>query len=85
MIRTKKLDGLPIYDATEPLSFEVTKRDISKGGIKEPDTCAMALACKREHNYKDVRIHINYSYVLEKNHWVRYRTPNSVAREIAGV
>ena len=81
-MKTKKLDGLPIYDAVEPISFTVTKRDISKGGVKEPDSCAMALACKREYHSKDVRIHINYSYVLEKDHWVRYRTPNSVAREI---
>ena len=78
----RKLTGLPIYDAREPISFTVTKRDINRGGIQEPESCALALACKREHNYRDVRIHMKYSYILEKDHWVRYRTPSSVAREI---
>ena len=78
----RKLDGLPIYDAKEPITFTVTKRDISRGGLKQPDTCALALACKREYDCKDVRIHMKYSYILEKDHWVRYRTPNCVAREI---
>lgn len=78
----RKLDGLPIIDAIMPISFKVTNRDIKRGGLQQPDSCAMALACKREYHYKDVRIHIHYSYILEKDHWVRYRTPNSVAREI---
>ncbi len=77
-----KLEGLPVYDATEPLEFTVTKRDAAKGGIQSPESCAMALACKREHHSKDVRIHLHYSYVLEKDHWVRYRTPECVKREI---
>ena len=78
----RKFGGLPIYDAVEPISFTVTKRDINRGGLQQPDSCAMALACKREYHYKDVRIHIKFSYVLEKDHWVRYRTPDSVVREI---
>ncbi len=77
-----KLEGLPVYDATEPLGFTVKTRDITKRGIQSPDSCAMALACKREHHSKDVRIHMKYSYVLEKDHWTRYRTPASVSREI---
>jgi hypothetical protein len=77
-----KLDGLPVIDAKEPLLFTVTKRDADRGGVKAPDSCAMALACKREHHSKDVRIHLNYSYVLEKDHWLRYRTPACVTREI---
>ncbi len=77
-----KLEGLPVYDATEAIEFTVTKRDVAKGGIQAPESCAMALACKREHHSKDVRIHLKYSYVLEKDHWTRYRTPASVSREI---
>jgi hypothetical protein len=77
-----KLEGLPVRDATEPLEFTVTKRDVAKGGVQAPDSCAMALACKREHHAREVRIHLNYSYVLEKDHWVRYRTPSCVTREI---
>jgi hypothetical protein len=77
-----KLEGLPVIDAKEPLEFTVTKRDARVGGIQAPDSCAMALACKREHHSKDVRIHLNFSYVLEKDHWVRYRTPACVTREI---
>ena len=77
-----KLDGLPVIDAKEPIEFTVTRRDINRGGLQAPDSCAMALACKREHHSKDVRIHIHYSYVLEKDHWLRYRTPGCVVREI---
>ncbi len=77
-----KLEGLPVYDAKESLVFTVTKRDARVGGIQAPDSCAMALACKREHRFKDVRIHLKYSYILEKDHWVRYRTPACVSREI---
>ena len=77
-----KLEGLPVYDAKNPIAFTVTPRDVRQGGVQAPDSCAMALACKREHHSKDVRIHLKYSYVLEKDHWVRYRTPVSVGREI---
>jgi hypothetical protein len=77
-----KLGGLPVYDAKEPISFTVTKRDVDRGGVQQPESCAMALACKREQHSKDVRIHLHYSYILEKDHWVRYRTPTSVSREI---
>jgi hypothetical protein len=77
-----KFKGLPVFDATEPMLFSVTKRDISRGGIKEPGSCAIALACKRECHSKDVRIHLTYSYILETDHWVRYRTPGCISREI---
>ena len=77
-----KLAGLPVFDAKEPLLFTVTKRDVKLGGVQAPDSCAMALACKREHHSKDVRIHLNYSYVLEKDHWVRYRTPACVTQRL---
>ena len=77
-----KIDGLPVRDATEALAFTVKPRDITKNGIKSPDSCAMAMACRREHHARDVRIHMKYSYVLEKDHWLRYRTPPSVTREI---
>ena len=77
-----KLNGLPVFDATEPLPFSVTNRDINRGGTKEPDSCAIALACKRKTHCKDVRIHLSYSYLLEGDHWVRYRTPACISREI---
>jgi hypothetical protein len=77
-----KIDGLPVHDATEPISFIVKQRDVNRGGIKEPDSCAIALACKREFHCKDVRIHVSFSYMLEKDHWVRYRTPIRISREI---
>jgi hypothetical protein len=77
-----KINGLPVFDAKEPISFSVTKRDIDRGGIKEPDSCAIALACRREFRSRDVRIHLTYSYLLEKDHWIRYRTPNCISREI---
>jgi hypothetical protein len=77
-----KINGLPVFDAREPISFSVTKRDIDRGGVKLPDSCAIAVACKREFHSKDVRIHLTYSYLLEKDHWVRYRTPNCISREI---
>jgi hypothetical protein len=77
-----KISGLPVFDAREPISFSVTKRDINRGGVREPDSCAIALACKREFHSKDVRIHLTYSYLLEKDHWLRYRTPSCITREI---
>ena len=77
-----KINGLPVFDAKEPISFAVTQRDIDRGGIKEPDSCAIALACKRKAHTKDARIHLTYSYLLEKDHWLRYRTPACISREI---
>lgn len=76
------LDGLPVYDAKEPVIFTVTKRDIQRGGLQEPDSCAIAIACKRHEHSSDARIHIYHSYILHKDHWLRYRTPICVAREI---
>src|SRR6266699_845611 len=77
-----KIDGIPVEDAKHAITFEVTKRDVARGDIKDPDSCAMALACMRYQRAKAAKIHLFYSYVLEKDHWLRYKTPVSVSREI---
>jgi hypothetical protein len=77
-----KIDGLPVRDAKTRLPFQVTNQDIKLAGLKKPESCAIALACKRLKNYGDVRIHMHYAYILKGDHWLRYRIPQSVIREI---
>lgn len=71
-----------VQDATKPISIQVKKVDSRNGKKKDPTSCAMAKAACRELHADGAIINIGTSYVIKGNKAVRYRTPQSVAREI---
>ena len=77
-----EIEGLPVVDAINPLTFTVTPRDVERGRVNNPQACAIAIACRRELHSRHARVHLNVTYVKNKDHWLRYMTPRSVRTEI---
>lgn len=77
-----EIEGLPVVDAVTPLTFGVTQRDVDMGGVKAPEACAFALACKRKRHSSDVRVYLSVTYIKSRNCWIRYLTPHSMRTEI---
>jgi len=81
--RIQPLDGLPVYDATEPLIIEVIKSDIHPRDRKNPEKCALAEACKRELHVTEAKAYLSRLYVKHGNHWLRYQLPETVRQEVS--
>lgn len=81
ILKTRTFEGLPVVDATHDIALHVLSIDVKNAKKNDPKSCAAAKAGQRELK-KDVRVFITRTYVKEKNHWVRYKTPESVSREI---
>lgn len=73
--------GLPIIDSDNDLEINITKNDVLRAKRNEPANCAAAIATKRILG-KDVEVHISRTYVKSNKKWIRYLTPESIAREI---
>ena len=80
--RVQTLDGLPVYDATEPLFIEIVPQDIRMEDRKDPEKCALARACNRELHI-EARAYLSRLYVKNGDHWLRYMLPESVRQEVA--
>lgn len=80
-VTPRLFEGLPVVDATEELLLHVTPADVKAANKKDPANCAAAKAGQRELK-RDVRVFLTRTYVKEKDHWVRYHTPESASREI---
>ncbi|HWY34245.1 MAG TPA: hypothetical protein VNX68_06330 [Nitrosopumilaceae archaeon] len=80
-IKQKLFEGLPVIDAEESITLHVTPIDVKFANKKDPKSCAAAKAGQRELK-RDVRVFISRTYVKEKDHWVRYKTPMSAQKEI---
>lgn len=78
---TRTFEGLPVVDATQDIALHILPVDIKRAEKKDPASCAAAKAGQRELR-KDVRVFLTRTYVKEKDHWVRYLTPESASREI---
>jgi hypothetical protein len=81
--RIQTLDGLPVYDATEPLIIEIVKADIHPRDRKNPEKCALAQACKRELHVTEARAYLSRLYIKHGDHWLRYMLSESVRQEVA--
>jgi len=80
--RIQTLDGLPVYDATEPLYIEVVKTDIHPRDRKNPQKCALARACNRE-LHVEAKAYLSRLYIKHGDHWLRYMLPETVRQEVA--
>ncbi len=77
-----KFRGLPVKDATKNLEIEIEKVDVVGSRKKDPMNCAAARALKREYKCPEAAVFSSRTYLKEKDHWVRYITPEAVTREI---
>ena len=79
--KIRAFEGSPVVDADAAMMLQITPNDVKGASKKNPATCAAARAGQRELG-KDVRVFLTRTYVKEKNHWIRFKTPESVSREI---
>lgn len=71
-----------VSDATKPVIIEVTQRDSENSEALNHTACAYAVACKRQMKADGVIIGTKTAYIISGKRAVRYRMPESVAREI---
>lgn len=79
------IDGLPVVDAPSraAITFTVNKADVKGSDKMNPRKCAAALALSREYHTEAI-VHISRTYIKseDKKSWIRYATPETIAREI---
>jgi hypothetical protein len=75
-------NGLPIVDAKRPIRVLVRPIDVKRGAKLEPQSCAFALALKRQTHCVEARVFRSVTYVTHKTRIVRYKTPEAAAREL---
>src|SRR5512143_3798986 len=78
----RKINGLPVVDATKPVRLHITKSDVVKGRTKDPGGCAAAVACCRQLKATEARIHVSRAYVRFNGKWLRYETTQPLRGEI---
>lgn len=82
---TRLIDGLPVVDAPKnaAITFTVNKADVRGSKSMDPRSCAAALAISREYKTQAI-VHISRTYVKSEDGkaWIRYKTPESISREI---
>jgi hypothetical protein len=69
-----------VVDAKRPVRFEVTEEDGTQGHRKTPNNCAMVRALERQYDHAVVSLGV--AYLIKGDRAVRFKTPESVAREI---
>jgi hypothetical protein len=74
-------NGLPIIEAKRDLVVKVTANDVRRGKRLDSHECAFAKACKRQ-GASEATILRRVTYLKFEKHIVRYRTPESAAREL---
>lgn len=80
----RKIDGLPVTNASRPVRINVTKHDVAKGVPKNQNACAIALACMRDiPGATAAKVHMSTCFVhLKRKGWQRWRVPEYATREI---
>ena len=71
-----------IVDARIGITIKVTEKDNKKARKKDPNNCALATACIDSHIADSAIIGISSYYLIKGNKAVRYKTTESVSREI---
>jgi hypothetical protein len=75
-------DGFPIVNAKRRKLITITEKDVARSTRKAAGDCAAAKACCRLPGIQAARVHISTTYLFNGVHWMRYRTPMIVGREI---
>lgn len=83
MSAIRSIDGRPVIDARHDAELHILPRDCKRGGRRQPDTCAAAIAAKRQLNAIEVRVHLSRIYVRSnEGNWQRYITTEPLKHEI---
>jgi hypothetical protein len=77
-----RIHGKQVVDAPRNRTIHITNRDVKRGGVKDPYSCAAALACKRDLGCTEARVNVGRTYLRKGNKWVRFLTPTSLKYEI---
>lgn len=83
-MRVKSIEGMPVIDGKRPLKLKITANDCRKGDPKDPSSCAIARACRRELHVAEARVHLSRVYIRATGakSWTRYNTPAALRQEI---
>lgn len=79
--RVRMFEGLPVVDAAQDVTVTITAADVKNSKKKNPGACAAAVAGERRF-HKPVKVFLSRMYVKDKDKWVRFVTPDNIAREI---
>jgi hypothetical protein len=71
-----------VKDSNKTITIRVTEADSKEGTKKDPAGCALARACVREKHSDGAIIGIGTSWLIKGNTAIRYKTSQTVAREI---
>lgn len=71
-----------VVNAKKPVLITVTPGDNSKASKKDPNNCALAQACKRQFSVDGAIIGISVSYLIKGKIATRFKTSETVSREI---
>lgn len=77
-----KIAGKPVVDARKNILLEITKQDVETSSAKDPYNCAVAKACKRLLDAKEVLIHKSMAYIDVGDKFIRFETPLRLQTEI---
>lgn len=78
-----KINGKPVVAAKRRLTLHISAADVRKGNTKDPGACAAALAAIREvPNCVAARVHLGRVYLLQKDKWLKFKTPDALRSEI---
>lgn len=82
-MRTFNVNGLQCIDATEPLTFIVTKNDVALASRKDHANCAIARSLMKQTG-SDVLICRSRVYVKQTHQdvWVRYISKSSMREQL---
>lgn len=81
-MRIMKIEGLPVKDAKKSVALHITAADVKKGKIKNPSSCAAAVACVRSLGATEAHVHIGRTYLRFNGHWQRYLTSAALRAEV---
>jgi hypothetical protein len=77
-----EINGKRVINAKTSVVITISKVDVERGDMKEPESCAAALACQRQLHAAETRIHIGRCYLLIDGVWKRYQTSPALRNEI---
>lgn len=82
-MRVRSINKKPIADATEVLTFSVTRKDVNNGKSKDPMSCAIAQGLNGKKDVISVRIGQRVALVEYRDRVVRYGIRSEDTRKIA--
>lgn len=79
-----KIDGLPVEDAKNPITINISQLDIPRSKAKNPEACVAANACKRVLGAEEARVHLSRVFLRMPGakKWLRLKTPAALRGEI---